>query len=102
MFLRKIPKKKIGKKKYKLKYKKKSKKKNKKKKIKKKVKVQKKSLKKKFKFKFNLLIAQDEWRTPLTRELIRELSRKHGVLNNVGPPIPVSYTHLTLPTKRIV
>ena len=35
-----------------------------------------------------------------------EVSQKnnclHGALLNIEVPVPVSYTHLTLPTKRIV
>src|SRR5664279_4468133 len=42
---------------------------------KKKQQVQVKIQKKKFKFKCNLLIAQDEWRTPLTRELSRDFAQ---------------------------
>ena len=38
----------------------------------------------------------------LGAELITELKRTHDLdLFGVGGPKPVSYTHLTLPTKRI-
>ena len=35
-------------------------------------------------------------------QMLRDPSLRHSVSRKVSKPTPVSYTHLTLPTKRIV
>ena len=45
-----------------------------------------------------LLMSPDDVRRALTRIAHEVLERNHGV----DGLVPVSYTHLTLPTKRIV